>query len=140
MSDEKRIYVIVAETVQPDVGFSVAQPAGRIAAQVGHVVSKTRLRIAFRTSNLMFEPITTIVLAVKNTVELEHMHHVLRLASIDHDFFEDTNEEVYGYDPILNGPVQVTTALATIPIERKRLEGLIDHLPLYTPECEKGKA
>ena len=57
-SKEKRIYVVVAETVQvPSDSVwmereTVSQPPGRIAAQVGHVVSKMRVVRAVRNKEL----------------------------------------------------------------------------------------
>lgn len=134
MSEEKRIYVVVAETVQAPDNDVVIQPAGRIAAQVGHAVSKMwSVLSASRCTTSSWEPTTTIILSARDSAELQHIQHVLTLARVDHVGFKDTNEE-YGYSPDhkIN---HVFTAVCTYPIEPKRRENLLDHLPLWTPRC-----
>jgi hypothetical protein len=128
---EKRIYVVVADVVDNQWGQPVVQPAGRIAAQVGHVVSMMRVRRAHENNERFdFEPITTIVLSVRDSAELHHISYVLGLAKIERAEFWDTNEEAYG--PL----AAVMTAVCTHPIEPEQRENLLDHLPLWTPRCQ----
>lgn len=107
MIKERRIYVIVAETVQPEPGpdgFSIDQVPGRIAAQCAHVVSKVRVRMFAGCSPLVpptfgpLDPITTIVLSVNNSKELRHVQKMMHRLGYAHETFFDTNEDVYGYD------------------------------------------
>lgn len=152
MAEEKRIYVVVAETVQPDSSMSwkrhVIQPAGRIAAQVGHVVSKMRVNMTIEQRQRqpdcieLFSPITTIVLAARNSKELLHINTILGMANrtLGHrryEVFYDTNTDAYGWennpdDPDADmPPCSVMTALATYPVTKDEVEGLLDHLPLW---------
>lgn len=119
LTEEKRIYVVVAETVDTSNGV-VVQPCGRIAAQCAHVVSKMRAVV-----DAGWCPITTIVLAARDSAEMEH---VLHLINKDDDTetvtFHDTNSDVYG-------PGEVLTAICTLPIEPWKLAGITDYLPLW---------
>jgi|SRR5208282_3907877 len=168
MSEEKRIYCVVAQTVQnpllhatapsalcpAGIGFfkrvadtrSVIQVPGRIAAQVGHAVSRMRYNELAREIEATtikaltkhskrrlpmcppFEPITTIVLGARDSFELEHVYGLLRdVAGILAYKFNDTNFDVYG-----DG--EVTTAFATVPVEPALVVGILDYLPLWSPQ------
>ena len=140
LSEEKRIYVIVAETVQPEDAWrnaaglrtlvsNVTQPAGRIAAQVGHVVSHMRVERALEWGE-GFDPITTIVLAARNSAELKNAVKWLAQANIDIQMFWDKNEQAYGVGK-QQAPVHVMTAICTHPIDPAKTKGVIDHLPLW---------
>lgn len=152
MSDEKEklIYVVVAETVQPDSWEKrhVIQPAGRIAAQVGHVVSLVRVDMAAELirdgesaildlEHSLCVPITTIVLAARNSKELAHIDNILGMAYRRYETFYDTNTDAYGWennpdDPDADMPsCSVMTALVTYPVTKDEVEGLLDHLPLW---------
>ena len=140
MTEEKRIYVIVAETVQtnlrgvlsvdkprrcvlvstPDTK-TVVQPKGRIAAQVAHVVSKMRLRNA---EKLGYEPYTTIILSAPDSYNLQFRTFLLALKKIDAYRFYDTNDE-YGTNPVL-------TAICTKPIRRAEAGYALDYLQLWS--------
>lgn len=126
LTEEKRIYVVVAETVDTSNGV-IVQPCGRIAAQCAHVVSRARLELAEKTGSYDWEPITTIVLAARDTAEMEHIHHLIHKDE-DEDVqgiaFYDTNSDVYG-------PGEVLTAICTLPIEPWKLAGITDYLPLW---------
>jgi len=172
---DARIYVVVADTVQhplsgkvftKDLGTddevgqmrlerhedtrSIRQPAGRCAAQVGHVVSKMRVAMVKQyirkdiaksdrlllnklgRSALMFwesecEPYTTIVLAARDSFELNHVYNLLQNAGIAVYDFEDENFEAYG-------PGKVRTAIATVPVDPALIEGILDYLPLWWRE------
>jgi hypothetical protein len=132
--EEKRIYVIVAETVQTTTGSfrdfrSVKQPIGRIGAQIGHVVGKMRASRAHRLKE-SYTPITTIVLAARDSAELRNMGTVLSLGSIRCYLFFDSNEE---YGRTAAGDInEVLTAICTDPIHPDLRLGLIDHLPLWS--------
>jgi hypothetical protein len=131
VSEEKRIYVVVAETVKADAAhtLTVVQPAGRIAAQVAHVVSK--MRVAMQAK---YEPITTIILSVPDSSGLKHIDHVLAMSDLAYETFWDTNEEYgKGFSPDYQ-ILSAMTALCTYPIDPTRREGLLDHLPLWTPK------
>jgi len=72
MSEEKRIYVVVAETVDTPNGVAV-QPCGRIAAQCAHVVSQMQVfRHHLAAPEVvdiygLLKPSTTIVLAARDS-------------------------------------------------------------------------
>lgn len=175
MTEEKRIYCVVAETVQtplchftlangklraagvsclkrlPDTR-SIDQVPGRIAAQVGHAVSRMRHSILrnevhdlingarkskrkyndeafwFGKFKLPFEPLTTIVLGARDSFELEHVYGLLRdVAGVMAYKFNDTNPDVYGEG-------EVTTAFATVPVFPTEVAGILDYLPLWSPK------
>lgn len=140
MTEEKRIYVIVAETVQTDLlGLisvdkpqrvimasttatkTIVQPKGRIAAQVAHVVSKMRMREIAEHGT---EPYTTIILGVPDSYNLQLRNFLLALNKIDAYQFYDTNDE-YGTHPVL-------TAICTKPIKRAEAGYALDYLNLWS--------
>lgn len=169
----KRIYSVVAQRVQAPlneeyvytsnfggvnilkpiptmVTRTIKQPAGRIIAQHGHVVSKVREHMfkerirqaianqaGIKLGGLLtgkageFEPITTIVLSVHNSFELYHIFGLLTLGSIRVHAFYDTDQPDYG-DP----DYKVMTAIATSPIDPEETTGILDYLPLWKPEEE----
>lgn len=137
MSEEKRIYVVVAETVQPDEFTSVDQVPGRLAAQCAHVVSKVRVLMMASQSRGEYhplQPITTIVLSVKDSKELRHIQRMLERLNILHAFFVDTNEDVYGWNHASNAPYRLTTAVATFPVTKFEIDDVLGHLPLWSPK------
>jgi hypothetical protein len=145
-NEEKRIYVVVADTVQITHGDwyvkSVDQVAGRIAAQVGHVVSKMRVTRAHKYDEV-FTPITTIVLAARDSKELDHICYCLALAGERFEVFHDVNEDVYGRvsnddNGLITEPATVKTALATHPVAPASVAPLLGHLPLWTPKGSGG--
>jgi hypothetical protein len=141
MSEERRIYVIVAETVQtPTVTpaandgperlllcptaatKNIVQPRGRIAAQVAHVVSKMRLAAQ---DSVGFMPYTTIILSVPDSYQLQFRAFLLETTARTRAYrFYDTNEE-YGQDEVL-------TAICTEPVFRKQLGFAFDYLNLWS--------
>jgi hypothetical protein len=170
--EDQRIYVVVADTVQhplvaslmetiregdllklqrdPEATRTILQPAGRCAAQVGHVVSKVRVAMIkqyirnsinrsdrlllkkLRKADQMFwetacEPYTTIVLAARDSFELNHVYNLLLESGIPVYDFLDENPEAYG-------PGQVRTAVATVPVEPIAVDGILDYLPLWWRE------
>lgn len=175
MIEEKRIYCVVAETVQhPLTSFtllngklrpagiaglkrlpstrSIDQVPGRIAAQVGHAVSRMRHSVLrgevhqiinearkskrkytdegfwFNKFRLPFQPLTTIVLGARDSFELEHVYGLLRdVAGVMAYKFNDTNPDVYGEG-------EVTTAFATVPVLPTEVIGILDYLPLWSPK------
>lgn len=122
--EEKRIYVVVAETVQVE-DRSIIQPCGRVAAQCAHVVSKMRLVQAAEETVVQFTPYTTIVLGARDSKEMGHIFHLLGRNNIRFEEFYDENGPVYGEGH------DVLTALCTFPIEPSKLIGLTDYLPLW---------
>lgn len=156
---EKRIYVIVADTVQhplmvsPDYLYpmhrglvpnantkTIIQPKGRIAAQVGHVVSRMRMCILEEMSNVHYRKVkaarisdalhaepqlayTTIVLAVPDSYNLHFRRDLLEKAGLRIHVFYDRNEEY--------GDGEVCTAICTEPIEPAESQNALDYLPLW---------
>jgi len=142
---EKRIYVVIAETVDTPLG-AVRQVPGRMAAQGGHALSRMKMhrliedmrskrhpRTFKRLEALADEKITTIYKSCRDSRELEHIHRLLAKARIEHCDFEDENDEIYGtYDDGMG--CHPRTAIATVPVYPERAEGVVDYLPLWTPE------
>ena len=132
MSEEKRIYAVVAETVwTPDKGVVVQVP-GRMAAQACHAVSRMRMhRLVASKPGVSFksvadEEITTIVLSCRDGKELAHVKALLNDRRVKWWGFDDTNPEVYG-------GCSVPTALATVPVPASKVRGALDYLPLWSP-------
>ena len=169
--DDKRIYVVVANSVQVPMGMdmtdgheilyrvpdavSIKQVAGRLVAQVGHIKALTHLIMAERilapTLQGKFEipkddeyltkmwdaigkPMTTIVLAARDSFELHHVYRLLeqRLGGRVYSFY-DENKDVYGVKGD-GTPHKVMTAIATEPILFVKTGGILDYLDLWKPE------
>jgi hypothetical protein len=135
----------------PGETHTIIQPSGRIAAQVGHVVDITTTmmlkkyiyqhtceddELLLTTPKPKFaefwfslpKPMTRIILATRDSYELIHVNHLLRKAGIAVHEFEDDNEEAYGPG------IKIMTAIGTEPIHKEDTIGLIDYLPLWTPD------
>lgn len=137
--DDKRIYVVVSETFSAVFkGFDGApgylsegcrHPPGRLAAQVGHVVSKVRTMMIIKNlaAPTHFEPITTVVLSARNDKELDLLAKLIDCYYVCEVFY-DTNDEAYGVDH------KVLTAIATYPVSKEWTIGILDHLPLWDPK------
>lgn len=145
-----RIYSIVAETVQNPLtetteGFprlskdskTIVQPYGRMTAQHGHVVSIMRVKMAFEMVfakgrdgrvdySAAWEPITTIVLSCRDSLELAHVKDLLNEADLEVEEMLDDNPEY--------GPGKVRTAICTWPVYAKNVYGITDYLPLLFVE------
>jgi hypothetical protein len=130
---------------------TIVQPSGRLAAQACHatavmtaalfknyiyydITHKDRLS-AYEPSRKIQEfwegppaPITRIVLAARDSYELHHVYHLLRVAKIPVYDFIDRNTEAYGPG------VEIMTAFATEPVDKEEVIGLIDYLPLWDPD------
>jgi hypothetical protein len=162
----KRIYCVVADSVQHPLESisapfrerfpmnvtykrnaetrSVQQPAGRLAAQAAHVVSKVRHNMLkdeivratraakgknevwYRGHVLHFEPVTTIILAAADSLELHHVRGLLAGAQIKYEVFYDENPDAYGRGVVM-------TAVATVPVFPDEVYGILDYLPLWKP-------
>lgn len=130
---QKRIYAIVASTVDGAAG-KVAQAPGRMAAQAVHAASRMKMHrlldarargvSAKRLRRIANEATTTIILACRDSQELRHVALLLRKARIKHYAFEDTNPGVYGAG-------EYETALATVPVFKDKISGILDYLPLF---------
>jgi len=154
MTEEKRIYVLVAKTVQNPLGVrqvckepsldilapiaetkTIIQPPGRIAAQCAHVVSKMRMNLLISKLNSQSPPptfirpsaaeeeITTIILSVPDSFQLEMYSNLFRRWRVDFYGFYDENED-YGFG-------KVYTAICTVPVFRRDVYGIVDYLPLW---------
>jgi hypothetical protein len=131
MIEDKRIYIVVAGTVQvPAPRRSVIQPPGRQIAQACHVVSKLRMKAmieAKRTDTGDFtltDPMTTIILQARDSSEMNHVWKLLLKKKLKPEVFFDTNAEAYGPG---NG---VLTGLAVFAT-KKQIENVLDYLPLW---------
>jgi hypothetical protein len=123
---------------------TIVQPMGRIGAQIGHVTSKMRMArmfgVAIKSTKvglkrkpmevwvndmepLVNEAITTIVLAVPDSYQLEFRHNLIRKNKINVYDFRDTNA-VYGVG-------SVKTAICTEPVDPAQLFGATDYLELW---------
>jgi len=127
---------------------NVQQPAGRLIAQAAHAVSKVRhnmlkeeyiraQKLAYKNKSnevwmrfqkLHFQPVTTIVLAARDSMELYHVKNLLKNAQVPYQTFFDDNDEAYGVDQ------KVMTALATEPVDPVDVQGILDYLHLWKPQ------
>jgi hypothetical protein len=125
--EEKRIYVIVPKTVQVTVQGkkkTVYMEPGRLTAQAVHVGRKLendRCMKGIRS----YEEITTIVLGVRNTREMEIIAGLFATLGIFPTCFHDTNPLFYGTR------AQVLTAMCTEPLDSSVAESAIGHLELF---------
>lgn len=170
--DGKRIYCVVADTVQTHLDTTgligcdnkfppkqtirrteetrtVYQPAGRLIAQAGHVISKVRHKMLLdevvraqkvamsadrkakamwmRGQVIRFQPVTTIILSARDSFELYHVKNLLKNAKVPYQTFFDENGPVYGFDQ------KVMTAVATEPVDPLDVQGILDYLHLWKP-------
>jgi hypothetical protein len=158
--DNYRTYVVLADTVQNPVDIrnvfipgdemtlvqmspmpdtiTIAQPSGRQAAQVGHVVGRMRDRllrdfvlenlahpqyIKDMLGNAFCQDVTNITLSARNSYELHHVMELCQQRGIRVFPFPDTNPEY--------GEGSVVTAFVTEPIDPMRRIGVLDYLPLW---------
>lgn len=138
--EEKRIYVVIADQfthrgfynndITAPYFYEGSHPAGRLAAQVGHVVSKMRTMeiIESLIEPKDFEPITTIVLSARNAKEIEMLYKIMLFVLGKGEIFYDTNDADYGKD------MKNATAVCTYPVFKHAVEGILDHLPLWDPK------
>jgi hypothetical protein len=131
MSEEKRIYVAVAGTIQvPAVAGShrpplrtVVQPVGRQIAQACHVVSKLRFDdCSGPTHPGAFQPITTIILQARDSAEMVHVYSLCLRKRLGPVMFSDNNPEY--------GPGNWPTAVAVFA-RPKEVKYILDYLPLW---------
>ena len=122
MKLEKRIYVVLPATVEVGRDKYVTQPEGRQVAQACHVVSKLRIGGSVYAVH-PFKPITTIILACRDSKELVHVYSILTMKHLSPVLFSDENEGAYGnFKPI--------TALAVYATPTQVFRTL-DYLPLW---------
>lgn len=76
----------------------------------------------------VYKPITTIVLAARNTAELDHIAWSLANITAEVEMFWDENSAAYG------DGIKPCTAICTHPIEKDKIELAISHLPLWSPK------
>ena len=123
--EEKRIYVIVAETVRAG-SKTVLQPKGRQIAQACHVTSLMRIKEHIRKP-APIKSITTIILSVDNSYQLAFYALQLADAGIHVDAFYDTNPAAYG-----SGEIRM--AICTVPVKPGRVRDILKQLPLWGSE------
>ena len=147
MTDARRIYVVLPRYVEVPTrtythsghvypnhacGFTwVDQPLGRQAAQACHVSAKLRHERGMTTQSIaegdlvpVYEEITTIILACRDSREMMHIYQLLSKHKLFASLFSDLNPEAYGseFRPI--------TALAVRAIP-SQVVGILDYLPLW---------
>jgi peptidyl-tRNA hydrolase len=134
--EEKRIYIVVPETVQVQrrtcLPWNVSMEPGRLMAQCAHVARKLENQqlehMHEQTGTVSrYKEMTTIVLSVRNSKELEK---VAREAADATEFFHyfpfrDTNPGFYGTTE------KVFTAFAVGPVTQSEMDPILGHLPLY---------
>ena len=122
---EEKIFVIVPLSVQVEAKhgdeITIRMPVGRLAAQTAHVVSAMRLSEESPTGD---EPITTIVLTVRNSKELSKVLRELNYGEIAYSTFHDQDEKFYGTKD------DVFTAICTWPCTKDQVDDIIGHLEL----------
>ncbi len=133
ITPEKRIYVVVANKVDISPNLAIEQPMGRQVAQACHAVSVVRHKIDHGKKAKEFKAITTIVLAARDSQELNHIANLMEKEEIPFEVFYDDNTEAYGPE------VKVFTALASHPVEPIDLRGITDYLPLWGSDRHFGK-
>jgi hypothetical protein len=121
VNEEKRIYLVVAETVQTAKG-TVTQSCSQIAAQCAHVVSMMRHKLLQQAGPTAFVPFTTIILSTKDD---QGLLSAWASCPVRYVRFFDTNSDAYGPGE------SVMTALCTFPVEPSEMRGEFDHLPLW---------
>jgi Peptidyl-tRNA hydrolase PTH2 len=124
---EKRIYSVSPAVITPgDGSVKIVQPLGRQAAQLAHAVGKVRFDQARRAiDSVDYETTTTILLDCRDSYELYHVIGLLNRARILNELFYDKNDEAYG--PIGN----ILTAVATHPVDPKKVYHILGYLPLF---------
>jgi hypothetical protein len=122
-ADERRIYVILPETVTvPGEDYPWVMEPGRQLTQGQHIVSKMRME---NISDLGMGPITTINLSVRNTAELCRV--IADLGQVTKvTLFEDDNENFYG-----TKKKKILTAACTLPITKEQANYATGHLPRW---------
>jgi hypothetical protein len=143
VSNEKRIYVVVAETVDTPGMGTVVQVPGRMAAQGGHALGRMKMyRVAeaalkrkvrgiddfYFLEKIANEKITTIWKSCRDSRELAHIALNWNRVLVGYYDFQDENDEVYGVG------CHPTTAIASVPVDPDKVEGVSDYLPLWRPE------
>lgn len=136
---------------------TIVQVPGRLAAQACHAVRRMQQnmtllaviealgsitslkklkRTIFNLRNLLtYVPTTTIILSCRDSFELEHVYNLLRNYSCIMAYkFDDVNPPVYCGDCQQPCCGEVTTAFATVPVDKSQVLGILDYLPLWTPE------
>jgi len=124
---QKRIYVILPNAVEVPMGLKGGKPRhiimnlGRQGAQAFHVTSLMR-----SLNGINGEPITTILLTVRNTAEFRKVVRELREdAEVDVTIFSDLDPRFYGTRK------RIATAACTVPVLRSDVEDILGHLPMF---------
>ena len=129
--EEKRIYILVPKTVDVGRGEIRCMEAGRLMAQCAHVARKMEnAEVQVLEDNKgydvsAYQEITTIVLSVRNSRELQFMYDLLYVVPWPVFRFEDINPEFYGTK------ARVLTAICTAPMPVSLANKYLGHLDLY---------
>jgi len=143
MPNEKRIYILVPKTVQITINdsdafgfkeperYSITMEPGRLMAQCCHV--GRQLASQHHESQIPHEEITTIVLSVRNSKQLNKVSE--ELFEFINRYYDNTNRyaEFFDTNPdFYRVPDRVQTAVAVGPIEDGEiLDHIIGHLELF---------
>ena len=132
---DKRIYILVPETVQVSVAptFPESEPEIRSFKMVPGRLIAQGVHVGRRLGNWHFNrqnpEITTITLSVRNTKELrkvsDEVVNLLYKTDIPYEEFHDSNPGFYGTDD------RVHTITGFGPVTREEVESAISHLELY---------
>lgn len=161
-SEEKRIYVVVADTVQHPTSYlsqtlrrhadtrDVVQPAGRQIAQACHAVRRMGHSMVIRAVlGLFTHPPKTFKAAKEAIAAISHLSYcpITTIILSCRDSFELEHchkllRDVAGIEAFkfndtnsdAYGLGEVTTAFATMPVEPSKVVGALDYLPLWTPK------
>lgn len=125
---DKRFYVIVPETVDTPVG-PYSMEVGRVMAQTFHLGRTSEHKQ--QTCDEIYQDVTTIVLVVRNSKELDKVLKELTELQVqsNEEFpvnaYRDHNPPVYGTED------RILTAVGVGPVEKVMVDVAIGHLELY---------
>lgn len=122
MELEKRIYVVVSETIKTPRG-KITQPSGRQMAQACHASGLVREQMTqIMTLKDSFAPTTTLILQARDSAEMSHVFFLLTRRRLQPVIFSDDNPEY--------GPGKFPTAIG-VRATKKQIDGILDYLPLW---------
>ena len=99
----------------------------------GKAVDRVRALVElFSTVNNYCQPTTTIILEARDSFELRHVFDLLQNNDVPVYGFMDTEQPDYG-----SLDAFVMTAIATEPVTREDVEGMLDYLPLWGSQYVK---
>jgi hypothetical protein len=129
--EEERFYVIVPEVAMAGVLYPM-EP-GRLMAQTFHLGRVVEHRRALAGADR--EDVTTIVLAARNTKELEKILSELVLKQLDNELKELPPFAVSAYrdhnPPVYMTPDKTLTAVCVGPVKKSIVDSILGHMELF---------